>query len=158
VYRQATKESAFIICAAVILGFSYSLVAGKGLFASAGSARKPIVRSVVSPPVSIDLTGAKALFEKDSAVFVDARHFFDFRRGHIKSAVSIPLNQFDSMQEEVAALPRDKAIVVYCDGSECNSSIELAARLYEDGIPEVRIFFGGWQEWIANNLPTETSQ
>jgi rhodanese-related sulfurtransferase len=158
VLRQATKESVFIICAAILLGFSYTFVSGKGLFAASGLAKGPSDHSAVSPPVSINLAEAKSLFEGDSALFVDARHYFDYRRGHIKSAVSIPLNEFDSMQKRIASLPRDRVIVVYCDGSECNSSIELAAKLSEEGFAGIRIFFGGWEEWVSGNLPTEKSQ
>ncbi len=96
------------------------------------------------------------MFDTGEAVFVDSRHPFDFRMGHIRSAINIPLNELSTKQRAIASLPRDKTIVVYCDGSECNSSIELAAKLYEQGLGGVKIFFGGWQEWTAKKFPTET--
>ena len=157
-YKQATRESGFIICAALFLGFSYTFVTGKGFFGSFKAATVVHSGATGLAPSPINLAEAKMLFDTDGALFVDARHYFDFRRGHIKSAVNIPLSEFDSRQKTIAGLPRGKVLVVYCDESECNSSVELAAKLYEDGIGGVRIFFGGWQDWMNNKLPTESSQ
>ena len=154
-YRQAVRESALILCAAVFLGLSYTFLTGKGFFSKPKTTVEPV--SLGPPPSSISLPEAKTLFENNSALFVDARHFFDFRRGHIRSAINIPLAELDNRSETIATLPKDKTIVVYCDAAECNSSIELAAKLYERGFGGVRIFFGGWQDWISNHLPTETN-
>lgn len=156
-YKQAARDSGLILCAAVLLGFSYTFFAGKGFFAAKEAAVTTHPGKTVPAPTPINLAEAKELFDSRGAVFVDARHHFDFRRGHISSAINIPLSEFDSGLKTVSALPRDKTIIVYCDASECNSSIELAAKLYESGIGGVRIFFGGWQEWTANKLPTESS-
>ena len=155
-YRQAARQSLIIVCSAVFLGFSYTYLTGKGFFGKAKEA--PVTGVVGPPPSSIDFSEAKMLFEKNNAVFVDARHYFDFRRGHIKAALNLPLADFENRAQTIDALPKDKVIVVYCDAAECNSSIELAAKLYEHGLGGVRIFFGGWQDWTANKLPTETSQ
>ncbi len=154
-YRRAARESGLIVCAAIVLGFSYTAFSGKGFFAKAES-RSTVQQSTGGAgPVTISLAEAKALFDSGQAVFVDARHAFDFRIGHIKSAVNIPLNDFDAQSRTIASLPTDKTIVVYCDGSECNSSIELAAKLYEKGFGGIKIFFGGWQEWTASKYPTQ---
>ena len=157
-FKQAMRESGLIICAALVLGFSYTFVMGKGFFGHT-SARNANLAGIKEPaPASINLQESKLLFDSNGALFVDARHEFDFRRGHIKSAINIPLSDFGSRRATVEALPKDKVIIVYCDGSECNSSVELAAKLYDSGIGGVRIFFGGWQDWIANKFPTESSQ
>jgi rhodanese-related sulfurtransferase len=156
-YKRAARESGLILCAAVLLGFSYTFVTGRGFFGTKESPSAVTSVKVGPGPSPISLAEARKLFETKGAVFVDARHPFDFRRGHIPSAINIPLSELDANRKAVEALPRDSVIIVYCDGSECNSSIELAAKLYEDGLGGVRIFFGGWQEWTANNLPTESS-
>jgi rhodanese-related sulfurtransferase len=157
-FRQATRESMFIICAAVVLGFSYTFLTGKGFFAAARGVDIERRADAGSPPSTINLEEARTLYETKGAIFIDARHEFDFRRGHIKSALSIPLSEFDSRLQSVKVLPKDKVIIVYCDGSECNSSIELAAKLYENGFGGVRFFLGGWQEWSNSKLPTESGQ
>ncbi len=155
-YHHAARESGLILCAAIVLGFSYTAFTGKGFFDRKNSGGTPNVFATGPGPATISLAEAKSFFDTGQAVFVDSRHSFDFRIGHIKSAVNIPLNEFDAQTNVIAALPRDKTIVVYCDGSECNSSIELAAKLYERGFGGIKIFFGGWQEWTANKYPTET--
>jgi rhodanese-related sulfurtransferase len=96
---------------------------------------------------------ARSLFESGSAVFVDARHSFDFDLSHIKGAISVPLKDYDVKKAALDGIPKDRLIVVYCDGAECNSSIELSVKLMTDGYRNVRIFFGGWREWIDANLP-----
>ncbi len=155
-YREAARQSFVILCAAFLLGMSCTFLTGKGFFGKSVQDVKHTASG--APPSSINLSEAKILFEKNGAVFVDARHYFDFRRGHIKAAINLPLADFDNREQTIASLPQDKAIIVYCDAAECNSSIELAAKLYEHGIGGVRIFFGGWQDWSGNHLPTETSQ
>ncbi len=155
-YRQAIRESAVILSAAVFLGLSYTFLTDKGFFSKPKAGGGPV--ALGPAPSSISLGEAQALFNSGSALFIDARHFFDFRRGHIRSAVNLPLAEFDNRSGTIASFPKDKTIVVYCDAAECNSSIELAAKLYEKGFGGVRIFFGGWQEWSSRNLPTETSQ
>jgi rhodanese-related sulfurtransferase len=155
-YKHAARESGLIVCAAIVLGFSYTAFTGKGFFGK-GDSVDSLHTSVTGPaPATISLAEAKSLFDSGQALFVDSRHAFDFRMGHIESAINIPLNKLDSESQAIATLPRNKTIVVYCDGSECNSSIELAAKLYERGIGGLKIFFGGWEEWTANKYPTET--
>jgi rhodanese-related sulfurtransferase len=155
VYRQGIREALLITAAATVLAFGYTFLTEKGFFAPAriaDSTRKE------PAPTLIDLNESRILFESGKALFIDSRHFFDFKRGHIRAAFNIPLTEMDSMQTAIASLPRDKTLIVYCDGVECNSSIELASKLHARGIGGVRIFFGGWQEWTNQKLPTEVSQ
>jgi len=47
-------------------------------------------------------------------------------------------------------------IVTYCDGRECDLSVDLANYLFfERKFPRVLIFHGGWQEWLTKGLPTQ---
>jgi 3-mercaptopyruvate sulfurtransferase SseA len=59
--------------------------------------------------VSIEET-QKAI-EAGTAVVVDVRDAASYRTSHIKSAKSIPLQQFD---ERIGELPKDKLIITYC--------------------------------------------
>ncbi len=106
-------------------------------------------------PKMIHLPEAQQLRNSGVALFIDSRHEFDYKLGHIAGAINIPLKDFDARVGELGGYPKDKPIVVYCDGAECNSSIEFAAKLFGSGFSNVRIFFGGWREWTAGNLPTE---
>ena len=122
----------------------------KGIFAEEVPSARP---QPVLPLIHLD--EATVLFHSGEALFIDARHAFDYRLGHIKGAINIPLAEYDRMKEAIDAIPKEKTIVVYCDGAECNSSIRFAVKLSEEGFGNVKIFFGGWREWDGKSLPTE---
>ena len=142
---------------AVVLGFTSTAIRDKGLFAPATALSSGPQGKRPDTPTIIHLAEVKELFESEEALFIDARHAFEFDRGHIRGAVSLPLNEFDDRAGFVNSLPRNKTLITYCDGVECNSSIGLASRLRDAGFSGVRIFFGGWNEWQAQSLPTEAS-
>lgn len=146
-----------ILLAATALGFVYTAATEKGIFAASSNATVHAVSTGPNAPLMISSEEAQKFFEESSALFIDARHEFDFKLGHIKGAINIPLKDFDARKETLASLPKDKPVVAYCDGAECNSSIELAAKLHALGFTNVKIFFGGWREWEAHHLPTETT-
>jgi rhodanese-related sulfurtransferase len=153
-YRAAMKEASIIIIAALIFGFVSTGLMGKGFFRTSLPSTVP---GASRDARSIFLTYEEALdlYDQKRALFIDARHAYDFGLGHIKGAVNIPLNEFDKLRPILADLPRDKTLVVYCDGEECNSSAELAKLLYGSGYEDVRVYFGGWNQWLAHQQPTD---
>ena len=155
--RRASREAAGLLLAATALGFIYSAALEKGVFGP--SLTTAAQRSATSPlaPVMIPLDTAESLFKAGGALFLDTRHEFDYRLGHIEGAINVPLSEYDAKKSVLGTVPKDKLIVVYCDGAECNSSIEFAAKLFSDGFTDVKIFFGGWREWQLAQLPTEGS-
>jgi rhodanese-related sulfurtransferase len=152
-YRQSISEAVIIVLAASVLGTAYTALTRKGLFADTQSS--PSGSEYL--PVMISYEEALALFQAGDALFVDARHEFDYNLGHIKGAINLPLKEFELKKDRLIDRSKDALLVTYCDGAECNSSIELAAKLRETGFTNVRIFFGGWSEWEAHRLPTEGS-
>ena len=153
-FKQALREAGILILVACALGLVYTSATEKGMFAR--SVRmKSAQRADVPAPSMISRDEAKRLFDSDSALFVDARHYFDFNLGHIKGAISVPLKDYEVRKRALSGVPNDRLIIAYCDGAECNSSIELSVRLMKDGYRNVRIFFGGWREWVDANLPIE---
>lgn len=150
--RLAVREALGIILSAAVLGFGYTALTEQGLFAES----PPSQGSTVSSPTSvIRLPEAQMLFESETALFIDSRHEFDYRMGHVAHAINIPLAEAGNRLSVLSEIPRNKTLVVYCDGAECNSSFALAARLRAEGFSDVRIFFGGWVEWQSSNLPSE---
>ena len=149
--RQALREALALIVAAIVLGVVYSFITKQGFFAKP----QPVQPVAMSNMEMIPLAKAKELFESKNALFVDARHEFDYKEGHIHGAVNVALNNFDAQYAHLNTISKDKLLIVYCDGAECNSSIELAVKLMDSGFTNVKIFFGGWQEWNSAKLPVE---
>ena len=96
-------------------------------------------------------------FQQGSALFIDAREVEDYHFGHIQGALNIPYHAFMDSVDRLDALPRDTVIIVYCDGQECNASLELAADLEIMGFEQVLSYFGGWQAWTQAGHPVEGS-
>ena len=59
----------------------------------------------------ITLADAKKAFDSGNAVFVDTRAATSYEGGHIKGALNIPAEQFQTRYTEV---PKDKQIITYC--------------------------------------------
>jgi rhodanese-related sulfurtransferase len=147
-YRQSIREALLLIAAAIALGFAYTFVTKQGFFSENKPASAPGMEMV-------SIEKAKELYKSQGALFIDARHDFEYNMGHIHGAVNIALNKFDTHRTRIEGTPKEKMLIIYCDGVECNSSIELAIKLMELNFTNVKVFFGGWQEWKANNLPID---
>ena len=99
---------------------------------------------------------AKQIYDKDKAVFVDARSLEKFRIGHIKGAESIPLDQFDNFIKAFKMkYPAHTFIVTYCSGTTCDDSHKLEQLLFDHGYVNVSIFIDGYQGWKAEGYPIE---
>ena len=91
----------------------------------------------------------KSLVDKNSsAVIVDARPARKFKKGHVPTALNIPLRQFDAM---MAKLPADKGteLIYYCGGYKCPLSPKSAAKAIDAGYTKVRLFQAGYPAWKA---------
>lgn len=81
-------------------------------------------------------------------VIVDARSHETWSKKHIGKAINIfPYDEEEAVMNKVMDLPRDKTIVIYCDGGECDSSHKLADIMLNFGYKKVFIYAGGWEEW-----------
>jgi rhodanese-related sulfurtransferase len=56
----------------------------------------------------------------------------------------------------LACIEPDQEITLYCAGPECEDSELLARELYAMGYTALLLFKGGYEEWIAADLPVET--
>ena len=118
--------------------------------------------------VSMDLTRLKEHFElklqavkqladvvdavkrgDSDLVLLDMRDGEDYRRGHIKGALSMPLEEIDKRYQD---LPKDKDLVTYCYNQYCHLSTLGAVKLVEHGIPAKEMNVG-WSEWVRLRNP-----
>jgi len=105
----------------------------------------------------ITLGEAEELFTKGEALFIDSRNREAFHAGHIMGAKNIPFEENkEGSALNLSAIPFSKILVVYCDGDECQSSVELAKFLHEQDFEDIKVFFGGWAEWAKEGLPVSS--
>ncbi|MBT4035056.1 MAG: rhodanese-like domain-containing protein [Candidatus Marinimicrobia bacterium] len=105
---------------------------------------------------NISLENAHAAYENNAALFFDARSPEDFSSGHINQAINLPVHAFMDSLPYLENLNLSRHIITYCDGEDCNASIDLAADLKMMGFSNVNFFFGGWQEWRDAGYPIES--
>jgi 3-mercaptopyruvate sulfurtransferase SseA len=94
----------------LLIGAVVSLV----ILSSANDTKKgtSLNQEIPYPTVSrVELSTAKAAFDKGDAVFVDVRDPLYYENGHIPEARSIPLSQFRQRLDELD--PNDW-IILYC--------------------------------------------
>jgi rhodanese-related sulfurtransferase len=99
------------------------------------------------------------LWQNRAATFIDARSPGLFAEGHVPFAINIPEGAPDKDRLAAAARldPRLPA-VVYCSGGTCVDSIHVARWLLSRKVVgDVRVFQGGWQEWVDLGFPIEAS-
>jgi rhodanese-related sulfurtransferase len=81
-------------------------------------------------------------------LLVDARRVEDYAKSHIGNAINIyPLIEYGELMDKLSTLPRDKTIIIYCDGGDCDLSHEVAKNMVILGFDRVYIYKGGWDEW-----------
>ena len=75
---------------------------------------------------------------------LDVRDAGQFAQDHIPGAVNIEWRQVFAQR---AKLPKDKTILVYCNTSSFAAQVAMALRM--DGFENVRLLYGGFNEWKA---------
>jgi len=86
---------------------------------------------------------------------LDARKPEEYKEGHISGALNFYGNELDQFAPSVIPqIPnKNKEIVAYCHGGDCDLSLLVAKSLIETGYTHVEIFTGGWPEWKKAGYP-----
>jgi rhodanese-related sulfurtransferase len=95
----------------------------------------------------------QARLEQGRAVLVDVRPEAEYRSGHIRGALSLPLAE---LEQRLKQLPRRKVIVAYCRGPYCVFADEAVRLLRSRGYRAQRLEVG-FPEWKVRGLPVEVS-
>lgn len=88
-------------------------------------------------------------------VVIDARSAESYALEHIPGAISFPHRQMNELT--TASLPKDKVMVVYCDGIGCNASTKGAFKLASLGF-RTKELTGGIDWWKRDGYPVESGQ
>ncbi len=78
---------------------------------------------------------------------IDARGAEKFAEGHIADAVNIYGGEVQTRIPDIMQAPRDRVILIYCDGGECELSHHVADVLKQFNYGPIFIYTGGWAEW-----------
>ena len=168
--KQLLAQSALLVSLAVVMGVGRNAIAPGGIaWVGDWSVKDSVVAAVSSNPTAkppsaqegdppfLTLAEAKAKYEDPDVIFVDAREPEEYEAGHISGAVLLPFEQLDDYWPQMEnKLPRDRDIVTYCSGAECESSLFLARYLKDKGYEKLSIFYGGWVQWQENGGPITT--
>ena len=113
----------------------------------------------IGPGQTVELSEFRGIVEGKTALILDARSAVFFAQGHVPGALSLPRDDFAADYRKLSPTLKgmtDKPIIVYCAGGYCHDSKMVAGALMTLGFEDVRVFTGGWDEWSAAHLPTET--
>jgi len=84
-------------------------------------------------------------------IILDVRTPDEFKEGHIEGAILIPVSE---LEDRLDKIPKDKHIIVYCDGVGCSRSGKTAVILVDNGFEEVYDMTGeGIIEWQSKGYP-----
>jgi rhodanese-related sulfurtransferase len=150
---RITVEALIIAVAAAAVAFASNAARSDGI-ALIQDEKGPAITGVVK----IDLTKAKELFDAGKAIFIDARDDQAYKTGHIRGARNLPYERYEELFVEVLGDLDEKkdAVVIYCDGADCNASDILATQMRNDGYTTIYVFFGGWEAWVTTGHPTNS--
>lgn len=91
-------------------------------------------------------------------VWIDVREIEDYRRGHVKGALGIPVPEIETRLNEI---PKDKELVLYCegtwDGGSCEASRSAGRILIKHGFKQgnIKVFEDGYGAWENAGYPVE---
>jgi rhodanese-related sulfurtransferase len=88
-------------------------------------------------------------------IVIDARSAESYTTEHIPGAINFPHRQMNELT--TASLPKDKVMVVYCDGIGCNASTKGAFKLASLGF-RTKELLGGIDWWKRDGYPIEGGQ
>lgn len=158
VIRRTLLEVTVILALAIVVSLLTNTLRRDGLklFGTDCIKQFRVCRGSIKAADIIDVEKALGLFYNRAAIFIDARSPISYSMGHISGAFNIPSNgNIGDYEDLISGFSKDSFIVVYDDGIEGSSAIELASILKEKGFPHVVSFPGGFSEWRDRGLPVD---
>lgn len=164
--KRAVSQIIFFVVLAAVLAVIRNVAAPGGIDwvghwsgidpPGADSAGVPLSAAPDDPPF-LSFSQAVVLHDDPDVIFVDARYPEEYEEGTIPGSVLLPFEMFDEYWPSVEPLlPKDRPLVTYCSGDECELSLFLARLLRDMGYQNVSVFFGGARLWQESGMPLDT--
>lgn len=87
------------------------------------------------------------------ALLIDARPNPKYLASTIPSSLNIPDTQIEKYIGQLDKVAKDKEIIVFCGGWDCEKSPIVAGYLKEHGFTNVKLYQAGEPEWVSKNYP-----
>lgn len=100
-------------------------------------------------PVTIDNLTRK--IKSGKVTVLDVRPEYEYNKGHIANAISIPIDQLTKRLKEI---PKRTEVVAYCRGPFCVFADEAVSILSKAGYKATRLE-EGYPDWSVMGLPVE---
>lgn len=81
------------------------------------------------------------------AILIDARPPKKFISGTIPSSINIPDTKLEDYVYQLADINKDKELIVFCGGWNCEKSPIVAGYLKKSGFTDVKLYQAGMPEW-----------
>jgi rhodanese-related sulfurtransferase len=110
-------------------------------------------------PIEISTAQAKDFYDRGGLLVLDAREHEDYAGGHIKGALAAPA---DEMVGDIDWLDKTsvdpRPILVYCDGGDCEVSLNLGFELCQSGHRKILVYKDGYEAWSKAGHPISTGE
>jgi rhodanese-related sulfurtransferase len=103
----------------------------------------------------IDLVSAKKLYDERQAIFLDARSEEEYQASSIQEALGVSLLSVVQQKVNIEEILPDKerSIVTFCSGGDCDVGVEMAKELMDRGYHNVFVLGEGYPGWEKVGYP-----
>jgi rhodanese-related sulfurtransferase len=98
----------------------------------------------------------RAVAEKKGLLY-DARTPDEFSAGHVPGARNLYAMAPETWVEQIAEIPRDTLVIIYCSNPHCPFGRTLAEFLGSFGFTNMLLFDAGWDAWSGAGLPSSAA-
>ena len=110
-------------------------------------------------PIEISTVQAKDLYDRGGLLVLDAREHEDYAGGHIKGAQAAPADEMVGDIDWLDMTSSDpRPILVYCDGGDCELSLNLGFELSQSGHRKILVYKDGYEAWSKAGHPVSTGE
>jgi rhodanese-related sulfurtransferase len=163
------QEVITILVFSIVLSLGFNFLSGRDIIIKAKSVETEFVpdsilfnsKTIVPDSISkrsISLSQLRNMIAVRSAVVIDARNPEAYEKGHVPSAINVPLLKMFDYISALSSLPTDTLIIVYCEGIDCELSSNLAASLKSMNFTRIFIYQAGIEGWQNAKLPEESGK
>lgn len=86
-------------------------------------------------------------YSSKKPIIIDARTENRYNYNTIPTSINIPSPSFYKYYYKLKDTPKDKEIIIFCDGMDCPKSVKVAKMLSDRGFKNLKIYQYGMPDW-----------